>query len=39
VSDDEIVHVVEYGGQYSATRLRRFDAHFYEKHSIPYDIW
>lgn len=39
VSDDKIVGVIEYGGQYSATRLRRFDSHFYKKHSIPYDIW
>lgn len=39
VSDDEIVRVVEFGGQYSATRLRRFDAHFHKKHGIPYDLW
>jgi hypothetical protein len=39
VVNDEIVRVVEFGGQYSATRLRRFDAHFYRKHGIPYDLW
>ena len=32
-------YFIEYGGQYSAARLRRFDAHFFKKHSIPYDIW
>jgi hypothetical protein len=39
VSGGEIIRVVEYGGQYSAARLRRFDAHFYKKHRIPYEIW
>lgn len=39
VLSDEIVRVVEFGGQYSATRLRRFDTHFYKKHGIPYDLW
>jgi hypothetical protein len=39
VPQDKIVRVIEYGGQYSAARLRRFDTHFYNKHGIPYDIW
>jgi hypothetical protein len=39
VLDDAIVRVIEYGGQYSASRLRRFDSHFCKKHGIPYDIW
>ena len=39
VAEDRIVRVVEYGGQYPADRLRRFDAHFYRQHHIPYEIW
>jgi len=39
ITEDQIVRVVEYGGQYPADRLRRFDAHFYRKHNIPYEIW
>ena len=39
VCEDRIVRVVEFGGQYSARRLRRFDRHFFQKHSMPYEIW
>jgi len=39
VLKNRIVRVIEFGGQYSARRLRRFDAHFHNKHSIPYDVW
>jgi hypothetical protein len=39
VLNDQIVRVVEFGGKYSATRLRQFDAHFCRKHRIPYDLW
>lgn len=39
VRNEAIVRVVEFGGQYSATRLRQFDAHFCNKHRIPYDLW
>ena len=39
VAGQRIVRVIEYGGQYPADRLRRFDAHFYGKHNIPYEIW
>jgi len=39
LSGDHIVRVIEYGGQYSATRLRQFDSHFHRKHHLPYDIY
>lgn len=39
VAGRRIVRVIEYGGQYPADRLRQFDAHFYGKHNIPYEIW
>jgi len=39
VAGPRIVRVIEYGGQYPADRLRRFDAHFYGRHNIPYEIW
>jgi len=33
-----VIRVSEFGGQYSAARLRRFHLHF-KKHRIPYDLW
>ena len=39
VSDGQVLRVIEYGGQYTTERLRRFDAHFHRKHGIPYEIW
>ena len=39
ICEERIVRVVEFGGQYSARRLRRFDTHFFQVHRIPYEIW
>ena len=39
VRRNEILRVVEFGGQYDASRLRRFHSHFGKKHQIGYDLW
>ena len=38
VRNGTILRVSEFGGQYSAARLRRFHTHF-KKHRVPYDLW
>jgi hypothetical protein len=38
VADDQIRQVIEFGGQYSARRIRRFHRHF-ARHRVPYAIY
>ncbi|NQU19776.1 MAG: hypothetical protein HQ567_00725 [Candidatus Nealsonbacteria bacterium] len=38
VADDRVTKVIEFGGQYSSGRLRRFHQHF-ARYRVPYDIY
>ena len=38
IRDDVVLKFIEFGGQYSADRIRKFDQHC-QKHRLPYSLW